>query len=85
MEFILVCTIGILFLFCCAVLIDWIIYRLRDSFWWRPSSWQRHLRSWSYARAVRGLTIRSQPGRAPSLGKLRSTRSRAESLNGKEN
>jgi hypothetical protein len=82
MDFILACTVGLILLFCMAVTLDWFVYHLRYTWSLRPSHWLARFRSWRYAQAVKGLTLRRMPGPAPSLGSLRVSRSRSESLNG---
>jgi len=41
-------------------------------------------RSWRYLGRVKGFQVKRAYGRTPSLGKLRVTRARWESLNGKD-
>lgn len=84
MEFVIGCTFLILLLFCCTVLIDWIIYRLRLISWPSLSSLRALFRSYSLGRLVSGFRMRRISGRGPSLGKLRVTRARWQSLNESE-
>jgi hypothetical protein len=81
-DFIIVCSFGLLLLLCTSVLLEWIVFTLRGSLWWRPYSWRARFRSWRSAPRVKGFRIRSVPGKGPSLGSLKVTRARWESLNG---
>jgi hypothetical protein len=82
MEFILVSTLEIIFLFCLAVLIDWLIYRLRLISWPSLSSLRERFRSWRSEPLASGFRIRRISIPAQSLGSLRVTRARWEQLNG---
>jgi hypothetical protein len=64
-------------------LADLLAYRYGRYYSSRLLYWLHRYRSWRYLGHAKGFQVKRVSGKAPSLGKLRATKSRFESLNGK--
>lgn len=80
MDFLIVTALGLCILFVIAVIIEWLDYELRRLFYrwlyWRQS----RRRSWPSVPTAYGFKLRRKSGAVTSLGRLRVTKSRYESL-----